>query len=78
MKEEMKEYFLSDKVYAILKWTALIAFPSIATFVGVIGAVWGLADTDAIVTTINAVGVLIGALIGVSAATSKPVSERSE
>lgn len=78
MKEEMKEYFLSDKLYAILKWTALIAFPSIATFVGVIGAVWGLEGTDAIVTTINAVGVLIGALIGVSAATSKQVPEGSE
>ena len=37
----MKEYFLSDKLYTILKWTALIAFPSIATFIGVIGAVWG-------------------------------------
>lgn len=78
MKEETKEYFLSDKLYAILKWTALIAFPSIATFIGVIGAVWGLADTDAIVTTINAVGVLIGALIGVSAATSRQVSEGAE
>lgn len=78
MKEEMKEYFLSDKLYAILKWTALIAFPSIATFIGVIGAVWGLADTDAIVTTINAVGVLIGALIGVSAATSRLVDEGEE
>lgn len=78
MKEEMKEYFLSDKLYAILKWTALIAFPSIATFIGVIGAVWGWAGTDAIVTTINAVGVLIGALIGVSAATSKQVPEGSE
>lgn len=74
----MKEYFLSDKLYTILKWTSLIALPSIATFIGVIGAVWGWADTDAIVTTINAVGVLIGALIGVSAATSKQVPEGSE
>lgn len=74
----MKEYFLSDKLYTILKWTALIAFPSIATFIGVIGAVWGWADTDAIVTTINAVGVLIGALIGVSAATSRQVDEGDE
>lgn len=71
MSEEMKEYFLSDKLYTILKWTALIAFPSIATFIGVIGAVWGWAGTDAIVTTINAVGALIGALIGASAATSR-------
>lgn len=74
----MKEYFLSDKAYTVLKWAALIALPSIATFIGVIGAVWGWADTDAIVTTINAVGVLIGALIGVSAATSKQASERTE
>ena len=77
MAEEMKEYFLPDKLYAILKWTALIAFPSIATFIGVIGAVWGLSNTDAIVTTINAVGVLIGALIGVSAVTSKQVTSDS-
>lgn len=74
----MKDYFLSDKLYTILKWTALIALPSIATFIGVIGAVWGWADTDAIVTTINAVGVLIGALIGVSAATSRQVDEGKE
>lgn len=73
----MKEYFLSDKLYTIRKWTALIAFPSIATFIGVIGAVWGWADTDAIVTTINAVGVLIGALIGASAATSRQVTSDS-
>lgn len=70
----MKDYFLSDKLYTIFKWTALIALPSIATFIGVIGAVWGWADTDAIVATINAVGVLIGALIGASAATSKQVT----
>lgn len=70
----MKGYFLPDKMYTVLKWTALIALPSIATFIGVIGAVWGWADTDAIVTTINAVGVLIGALIGASAATSRQVA----
>lgn len=74
----MKEYFLSDKLYTVLKWTALIALPSIATFIGVIGSVWGWADTDAIVTTINAVGVLIGALVGASAATSKQVDEGDE
>ena len=74
----MKEYFLSDRLYTVLKWTALIAFPSTATFIGVIGAVWGWADTDAVVTTINAVGALIGALIGASAATSKQVPERTE
>lgn len=66
-----KTYLLNDKVYEVLKWAGLIAFPAIATFIGVIGAVWGWRDTDAIVTTLNAIGVLIGGLIGVSHATAK-------
>jgi hypothetical protein len=74
----MKEYIIPNEVYQVLKWLGLIACPAVATFIGAIGAVWGLADTDAIVTTINAVGVLIGALIGVSAATSKQAPEGSE
>lgn len=66
-----KTYLLNNRTYEILKWAGLIAFPAIATFIGVIGAVWGWHDTDAIVTTLNAIGVLIGALIGVSHATAK-------
>lgn len=64
-------YILPDTVYKWMKWIGLIALPAIATFIGVIGAVWGWRDTDAIVTTLNAIGVLIGALIGVSHATAK-------
>jgi len=67
-----KTYILSSKAYDILKWLGLIAFPALATFIGVLGSVWHWADTDAIVATINAIGVLIGALIGVSHATAKP------
>lgn len=66
-----KTYLLNNRAYEILKWAGLIAFPAIATFIGVIGAVWGWHDTDAIVTTLNAIGVLIGGLIGVSHATAK-------
>lgn len=66
-----KTYLLNNKTYEILKWAGLIAFPAIATFIGVIGAVWGWHDTDAIVTTLNAIGVLIGSLIGISHATAK-------
>lgn len=65
------EYFLPDKVYTALKWLGLIACPAIATFVGVVGPVWGMPSVDAVVTTINAVGLLIGALIGASAVTAK-------
>lgn len=69
--DENKTYILPSAVYAWAKWLGLIALPAIATFAGVVGTVWGWPNTDAIVTTINAIGVLIGALIGVSAATAK-------
>ena len=69
--EDNTTYLLTSKAYSILKWVGLIAMPSIATFVGVVGTVWAWPHTDAIVTTINAIGVLVGALIGVSQATAK-------
>lgn len=64
-------YFLPDNVYSILKWLGLIACPALATFVGVVGPVWGMPYVDATVTTINATGLLIGALIGASHITAK-------
>jgi len=67
----MTTYFLPDNVYQILKWLGLIACPALATFVGVVGPVWGMPYVDATVTTINATGLLIGALIGASHITAK-------
>lgn len=64
-------YFLPSKVYSVLKWTGLVACPALATFIGVVGPVWGMPMVDATVTTINAVGLLIGALIGASHITAK-------
>ena len=59
---------LNDRVYTLLKWLGLIALPALATFYGVIGKVWSIPFTAEVVTTITAVGTLIGALIGVSTA----------
>jgi hypothetical protein len=64
-------YFLPSKIYSVLKWLGLIACPALATFVGVVGPVWGMPYVDATVTTINATGLLIGALIGASHITAK-------
>jgi len=57
---------LPDSVYTFLKWLALLAIPALATFYGVIGKVWDLPYTAEIVTTLTAIGTLIGTLIGVS------------
>ena len=57
---------LNDKVYDVLKWVCLIALPALAVFYAVIAKIWGLPYEAEIPATINAVAVLIGALIGIS------------
>lgn len=67
-------YIISDKVYKVLKWAGVIVFPALATFVGTVAPAWGMEASlsDAIVTTLNAIGTLFGAVLIVSAATAKP------
>ena len=67
-------YIVPDGIYAILKWAGLVACPAVAVFIGALGAAWGMEPglQNAIVTTINALGVLIGALLGISQGTAKP------
>lgn len=74
----MKDYLIPNGLYQVLKWVGLIACPAIATFVGAVFPAWGIPNVDAVVLTLNATGVLIGALIGVSAATSRHVDEGDE
>lgn len=71
-------YLLPGKAYDALKWLALIALPSVAWLVGVVGPQWGLPHCGEIVTTINAVGVFVGALIGVSHITAAKSDDSDE
>ena len=59
-RPDAKSYLLSDKAYDVLKWLALIALPALAWFISILGPTWSLPHVDAIVTTLNAVGTLIG------------------
>ena len=72
------EYKLPDGIYNWLKWLGLIACPALATFYGVVAPMWGWPAPEAVVTTINAVGVLIGALIGYSALTAKETEAEND
>lgn len=69
------DYLLPGRVYDILKWLALIALPAIAWLVGAVGPQWGLQHCGELVTTINAIGLFVGALIGVSQLTSVKADE---
>lgn len=64
---------IPNKWYDILKWVAIIALPAISTFIVVISKIWGWADMGSMIAqTVTAVAVLLGALLGVSAANYKP------
>ena len=71
-------YLLPDKAYKVLKWLALIALPAVAWLVGMVGPQWGLPHCGEIVTTINAIGLFVGALIGVSQLTAAKPDGSSE
>lgn len=59
---------LPDKVYDALKWIALICLPALGVAYSALAGVWGWPFADEIVRTVNAVCVLLGALLGISTA----------
>lgn len=50
----------------MLKWLALIVLPAIGVLVQTLGPVWGWTWTGPAATTISAVALTIGAIIGAS------------
>lgn len=59
---------LKDSVYDILKWIALICLPALGVAYSALAGVWGWPYADEIARTVNAVCVLLGALLGISTA----------
>lgn len=57
---------MSNKVYDVLKWLALVALDAVGYFYQEIAQVWSLPFGDEVLKTCVAVSILIGALIGVS------------
>lgn len=62
---------MSNKVYDVLKWIALIALDAVGVFYKAVSAIWGLAYGDQVLATCTALSVLIGTLVGVSSAQYK-------
>lgn len=59
---------LKDSVYDVLKWVALICLPALGVAYSALAGVWGWPYADEIARTMNAVCVLLGALLGISTA----------
>ena len=65
--------YMPDKVYDVLKWVAVVAIYAVTTAFSAIARAWGLSMdiVTPVVVTLNAIGTLLGTLIGVSAVTYK-------
>lgn len=59
---------LSNKVYDVLKWIAMVALPAIATLYFALSGIWGLPYGEEIVGTITAIDTCLGAFLGLSSA----------
>lgn len=59
---------MSNKLYDVLKWIALVALDAVGLFYSTIATIWGLPYGDQVLETCVALSVLLGALVGVSSA----------
>lgn len=57
---------LSNKVYDVLKWVALILLPATGTLYFALSGIWGLPYGEQIVGTITAIDTFLGAILGIS------------
>lgn len=57
---------LSNKVYDVLKWIALIALPALQVALVTLGKIWNLPAMVPTAATVGVLATLIGVCIGVS------------
>ena len=59
---------MSNKMYDVLKWIAMVFLPAIATLYFALAGIWGFPYGEEIVGTITAVDTCLGVLLGISTA----------
>ena len=62
---------MSNRVYDILKWVALVALPAMASLYYALAGIWGLPYGEQILSTLTAVDACLGVLLGISSAQYK-------
>ncbi|KAA8824900.1 holin [Bifidobacterium reuteri] len=74
--DNVPDWLIPSRVYDILKWLALVVLPALSVLVAALGPIWGWGDlAGQIATSVNAVTLFLGAIIGASAI--KAASSRS-
>ena len=57
---------MSNKVYDILKWIALVVLPAIGTLYFALAGIWHFPYGEQVVGTITAIDTFLGAILGIS------------
>lgn len=57
---------MSNSVYNVLKYIALVALPALGTLYFTLSQIWGLPYGEQVVGTIAAIDTFLGALLGIS------------
>lgn len=66
--DHVPDWLIPGPVYDVLKWLAVLVLPALSVLVAALGPVWGWGTLgQQLATTINAVTLFVGAVIGVSA-----------
>ena len=66
---DIKELFnMSDRTYELLKWFVQIFIPALVVFYGVLAGFWGFPNPEAVMGTMSAVALFIGASLKISSA----------
>lgn len=59
---------LSNNVYDVLKWIAMVAIPAVGTLYFALAGIWGWPYGEEIVGTLTAIDTCLGVLLGISTA----------
>lgn len=57
---------MSNKLYDVLKWIALVVLPAIGTLYFAVAGIWGFPYSQEIVGTITAIDTFMGVMLGIS------------
>ena len=69
---------MSNKVYDVLKWIAMVVLPAIATLYAALSGIWGFPYGEQIVGTLVAVETFLGAILQITNAQYKKTNVESE
>lgn len=62
---------MTDRMYDVMKWIAMVVLPALGTLYFALAGIWGFPYGEEVVGTITAVDAFLGALLGISAANYK-------